>query len=370
MKSIFSLFFTILLNICFGQTQPSLLFARGSDNTSKILRMMEEQKTTAMSIAIYRNFGLDTVINYGHHSTNRTTPVNDQSLFNIGNMSASYAHLLILKMEEEGKINSLQDPVNNYLIDWKIPENRWSQKDPVTILDLLLHRRGFQSISKPTGYLATDVLPTVMDLLKYGIEESSNPIQLEHNINRKGNSSYVNELILQHLIESVYQDSYPNVITREVIHPLGLNNTFCFERLPENKTDQAVYGYQKDGQELPGRYPAFKVTVSSGIWTSVQDYAKYILYLFESYQGTQQNPLISQDRIIKGLTEEYAGYRRSLLLHNVGYYWGGASPGYRTQMAGDIDRGNFVVIFMNSHENWPFMADINRMVWQYIDSTL
>ena len=349
---------------------PVYLFSQNElPDSEEMLASIKNHKASAVSITIFKNFSKDTTLLFGRSNINTGNKITEESLFNIGTMSASFAHLLILKMEENGIINSINDPVNKYLTSWKIPESRFTKKAPVTIADLMLHRRGFKPISKPTGYRPSNDLPPVMDLLKIGTRENPKPVRLNSNSNKSGNSSYYNDLILQYMIECIYGVAYQEVITREIIIPLGLKNTYCMRRPIQSLIEDMVTGYDILGNQIPENFPAFVATASSGIWSTTEDFARYVNHLFKAYHGQIKNSIVSHERIVQGLTDQYSDYRRMILLHKHGYYWGGASMGYRTQFGGDIDQGNIAVIFVNSHENWRFMHEIQDRVWAYINNS-
>lgn len=128
-------------------------------------------------------------------------------------------------------------------------------------------------------------------------------------------------------------------------------------------------GYDKSGKRIEGDRWIYPELAAAGIWTTPQDLGKYALHLFKAFQG-KDNSVLEQAQIIKGLTIENADYRRMLLLHNVGFYWGGASMGFRTQFSGDLEKGNIVVVFMNSHENWQFMHEVFSETWNYLNNKI
>ena len=358
---------SVLLIFFYNQCHCQLKFYQNESPVS-IEERMQNQNTAGISIATFKNFSLDTTMVFGYLDKENQITVNKESLFQAGAISNSFTHYLILLMEQEGKID-ISEPVNNYLKEWKLPATGFTRNDPVTVQDLILQTRGFKTVSKPTGFRPGDKIPSTIELLKGKSKPLNGPVTIKKTKNKSGNSSYLNSLILQHLVESIYGRPFQEVMHEKVITPLNLSHTFCASELSPDQQKNASVGYDKSGKRIEGDRWIYPELAAAGIWTTPQDLGKYALHLFKAFQG-KDNSVLEQAQIIKGLTIENADYRRMLLLHNVGFYWGGASMGFRTQFSGDLEKGNIVVVFMNSHENWQFMHEVFSETWNYLNNKI
>ncbi|MCB0621793.1 MAG: beta-lactamase family protein, partial [Saprospiraceae bacterium] len=73
------------------------------------------------------------------------------------------AALAVLKLVEEGAL-ALDEDVNKYLVDWKVPDNEFTEKEKVTLRRLLTHTAGMTVHGFP-GYGQTDTFPSITEVL-------------------------------------------------------------------------------------------------------------------------------------------------------------------------------------------------------------
>ena len=141
------------------------------------------------------------------------------TLFQIGSVSKSFTGFGVLLLEDDGLL-SVNDPVNQHLPWFEV----YYQGVPVphediTIGNLLHHTSGFTSHEghfAPThGLLSTDEFIAQV----VGSELAFYPSEMYV----YGNINYV---ILGFIIEAVSGLSYDDFMTQNVLHPLGLYNTF------------------------------------------------------------------------------------------------------------------------------------------------
>ena len=104
-----------------------------------IAKAVQTWKIPGMSVAIVRN---DTVIytkGFGTLSAQSRTPVNDQTLFEIGSSSKAFTATLIAMMVSDGKMN-WETHLSDYLPDFKLYDPEANAE--VTLRDALTHRSG------------------------------------------------------------------------------------------------------------------------------------------------------------------------------------------------------------------------------------
>ena len=102
---------------------------------------MDHYDVPGVSIAVIDNGEIKWAKGYGIANTIEGQEVLTKTLFQAGSISKPLAALSVLKLKEDGKIE-LDEDVNNYLIDWKIPENDFTKDEKVTLRRLLTHSAG------------------------------------------------------------------------------------------------------------------------------------------------------------------------------------------------------------------------------------
>lgn len=118
---------------------------------------MKHHHVPGVSIALVNDGKIRWAKGYGIANTNHGTPVAENTLFQAGSISKPLAALAALKLVEEGKLE-LDEDVNSYLKDWKVPDSEFSKEEKVTLRRLLTHTAGMTVHGFP-GYRQTDSFP-------------------------------------------------------------------------------------------------------------------------------------------------------------------------------------------------------------------
>jgi CubicO group peptidase (beta-lactamase class C family) len=128
-----------------------------------ILDRMKYYKVSGLSIAVIKDYKIDWAKGYGLADTTQKTQVTTETMFSAGSISKFLMAVTALKLVEEGKID-LDSPINNYLTSWKIAENDFTKKTPITLRMLLSHSAGTSQTSY-FGFSPTEPLPTLVEVL-------------------------------------------------------------------------------------------------------------------------------------------------------------------------------------------------------------
>ena len=111
---------------------------------------MHSSQVQGMSLVVYRELEEDTLITLGYRDAEQKAPVDENTLFNAGSMSASLYNFAVLRAASEGKID-LDAPVQNYLKSWQFKSRGWMKKNPVTARGLLLSQYKLSTGYKSEG---------------------------------------------------------------------------------------------------------------------------------------------------------------------------------------------------------------------------
>ncbi|MEN8228189.1 MAG: serine hydrolase domain-containing protein [Bacteroidota bacterium] len=208
----------------------------------------------------------------GYGTVNLTSqhPVTDQSLFRIASMTKSFTAMAILKLWENGML-SLADPAAKIIPELAKLTYLTEDATPITINNLLTMTAGFPE-DNPWGDRYLDMSDEdFMKLLGEGISFSTVPShQYEYS-----NLGYG---ILGNIITRVSGMPYQQYITKSILEPLGMNNTYWeYSDVPDELLALGYRWEDEQWKEEPmlhdGAFGAM-----GGLITSIEDFSKYVSF--------------------------------------------------------------------------------------------
>jgi CubicO group peptidase (beta-lactamase class C family) len=220
-----------------------------------------------------------------------------QTRFSINSISKTFTAAAILMLARDQKIG-LQVPISAYL-----PELNASWRDTVTVHHLLSHTSG---LPRESGIQACDEL-SFMEQLKL-VETKS----LLFSPGERYEYSNSGLILLGAILEKVSNRSYEDFIQQEIIEPLGLTNTGCYQG--RNVVDhQAVpYRFSANGLETAQRSKHLGDNAGGGLYSTAADLYKFVLGL-EAYKLLPETytALLFQPHAQSGETD-FEGYAWSI----------------------------------------------------------
>ena len=124
---------------------------------------MKEHHIRGVSLAIIENGQISKAQGYGFTDKSRAIPVTTSTLFQAGSVSKPVAALGALRLVEDGRL-SLDQDVNRWLKEWKVPENDFTKDEKVTLRRILSHSAGLTVHGFP-GYAVGAPMPTLVEIL-------------------------------------------------------------------------------------------------------------------------------------------------------------------------------------------------------------
>jgi CubicO group peptidase (beta-lactamase class C family) len=318
-------------------------------------RMHSEQVVHGVSQIVIKNGKIDTLLTYGYRDVEKDLPVDANTLFHIGGMGVSITAFAILRAAEKGLID-LDQPINNYLKTWKLEPNSTEPNVIYSIRDLMMSKIVLNNVEKPYGYVEGTKIPTLLQLLNGEKPSKLKKVKVGKTTTKAANFSVSAGLIGQQLLEDIYNKTYIEIIETEILKPLKMDRTIVAASLTIAQQENASVGYLKNGKPVKGNRMIFPELGYGGIWTTPQDYAKFITYLMRTARG-EDTSLLSQT-MAKSALESDSDFRPLIFPKGQHNYFGGAATGFRTQTTFDVEQDWLMVTFMNSWENWRVMLEV------------
>lgn len=224
------------------------------------------------AILIMKNDSIVFSEGYGLADLELKTEIDENTLFNIGSISKTFVSYAILMLQNEGKL-SVEDNMATYFPDFK---NKTIAKK-VKIKHLLTHTSGL----KDNRQTKTDSIfyLTAKDAENWYPTTQAQSLSFEPGTQFEYSNPAFNALAL--IIEKVSGMKWQKFVEENIFVPAGMNtSTITDGPHPESGVS---HGYIKSNgnwiEKDYGEEPTFAAAGNGGVWSSVNELAKYELAL-------------------------------------------------------------------------------------------
>ncbi|MFD2935105.1 serine hydrolase [Spirosoma flavum] len=331
-----------------------------------------------VSVAVIHNYRVDWVKSYGLADTTNHRPVTNGTMFSAGSISKLVAAMAALKLVEQGKMD-LETPINKYLSSWKLTDNDFTRKTPVTLRMLLSHRGG-TSQSAYFGFTPDKKpLPSVVDILSGKPGTDSRAVVVNSEPSKEFRYSGGGYLVAQMAMMDVAGKDFATFTNETIFKPLGLRRTTFEQPLPPALAPYLSWAYSTNGwfKGMPYVYPQ---QAAAGLHTTAGDLAKIIIDLQNSYrdkggvlnQASVKDMMTPLALVSDGFIKEQIGLGAFLLqttnqADEASRYFNhsGSNAGFIADATGSLVNGNGLVVMMNDNNGANELGkEIRRAVAQ------
>ena len=152
----------------------------------------------------------------GYHDSAKLIPAKPNALFKIASISKLYVAVAITRLANENRI-SLDKPLTDYFPELS---DRVENAGKITLRMMVQHRSGIPNFTDNPEYWKNQP-NTDIDVLKYALDLPAN-----FEPNKDHGYSNTNYLLLSRIIEQATGGSRQDYFKKEILIPLGLNNTY------------------------------------------------------------------------------------------------------------------------------------------------
>ncbi len=326
---------------------------------STIEQRLKELGINGVSVAVINNYKLDWAKGYGMADVKTNKRVTAGTLFLAGSISKSVNALGVLRLADQKKID-LEKNINDYLRSWKFPEDSFSKNKKITIANLLSHSAGLSVHGFP-GYTPGDSVPTVKQILDGQRPANTAAVRSIFEPGLKFKYSGGGTTISQLIVSDVSGLPYENYMQKEVLQPLGMNNSTYKQPYTDGNWESYATAYYGDGKDVKGRFHVYPEMAAAGLWTHPTDLSKFIIETQLSYAG-KSNKVLSQNATKRMLTfyvDSVVGL--GVFFNKEGgkqfFSHGGADEGFRATYFGSFQDGYGAIVMVNS-DNGRIMNEI------------
>jgi CubicO group peptidase (beta-lactamase class C family) len=223
---------------------PAVVVAGDSAPTFSIAARMEHYKVPGVSVAVIHDGKIEWAKGYGAREVGGTDSVTASTRFQAASISKPVAATAALRLVEEGRLE-LDANVNDALKSWRVPDNEFTAKQPVTLREILSHTAGLTVHGFP-GYAVGEKVPSTVDVLDgKGNTDAVRVDTVPGAMWRYSGGGYT---VAQLLVHDVTGEPFVAAMQRLVLDPLGMKQSTYEQPLPERLADSAAVAYRSSGQ--------------------------------------------------------------------------------------------------------------------------
>jgi len=342
-----------------GQTPPPSAAA-----LTDIPALMEYYHVPGVSIAIFKDSKIARLLVYGVTNANIQQPVTVSTRFQAGSISKPVAAVTALKYVQDGRIG-LDENINDVLTSWQIPSNSFTAIRSVTLRMLLNHTAG-TTVHGFDGYLSTDPLPSLIQILNGSPPANSAPIVVDQIPGDGFKYSGGGYVILQQALIDLLGKPFATIAKETVLDPLAMTDSTYGQPLPAAELSSASAAHDSSGNVLQGGTHIYPELAAAGLWTTPRDLALFLIELQLSLRGSS-NQLISAALAAEMLSPPLGStYGLGLDTINAGgeEYFGhtGVNAGFELAMIAHKSKGMGAVIMTNGDNGGPLIDKILTII--------
>ena len=289
---------------------------------------------------------------YGFANVEWEIPNTPETKFRIGSVTKQFTAVLILKLEEQGKL-SVNDPVKKYIGD---APAAW---DKITLFHLLTHTSGLPDYTSLPDYPGLQTLPTTATQIIARFRDK--PLEFQPGEKMKYcNSGYV---VLTAVVEKVAGVPYESFLQNQILTPAGLKDTGYDSAARVIHNRATGYLLNADNQIENSKFIDMTVPQGAGaLYSTAGDLLKWELALF----GGKVLKPASLEEMTKPEKNNYGFglFIRTANKHRMIEHTGGID-GFSTDLAYYPDDKLTIVVLRNINLRWRQTEITNKLAAVY-----
>ncbi|MEY2482428.1 MAG: hypothetical protein QOK24_956 [Verrucomicrobiota bacterium] len=325
-----------------------------------IAAQMKKRDIPGLSLAIIDGGKIVREQGYGFTDKSGRTQVTASTLFQAGSVSKSVAALGALHLVDKGLL-SLDEDVNTKLNTWKVPQNKFTEANKVTLRLILSHSAGITVHGFP-GYHAGAPIPTLVQILNGEKPANTNAIRVDRTPGKEWKYSGGGYVVMQQMVLDVTNLPFPQFMEETVLKPLGMSSSTYSQPLPENMAARAAKGYGGIfNQPINGAWHIYPEMAAAGLWTTAGDLARFAIGIQNAVSG-RSNPVISQPLTRQMLTIQQKNDGLGFFLKGSGktlrFEHNGVDAGFDASMKAYAYLGKGAAVMINQNDDGKAMSQI------------
>ena len=331
---------------------------RGDSVDDAVAAQMQQWRIPGLALAVIQDGRIIREQGYGFRNMEKHLPVTAETIFESASVSKSVAAVGALRLVSEGRL-SLDEDINRSLRSWRVPENDFTRRHPVTLRLILCHRAGLTVEGFSPGYRPGAVVPTLPQILD-GLPPANNaPVRVDQAPGQDFRYSGGGYTVMQQAMDDVTGEPFAEYMARTVLRPLGMGASTFALGVPAAGKEPVATGYTGEKPRLlEGGVSLFPASAAAGLWTTAGDLARFYLGVQKALAGGPK-AILPPELARLAITDQGGN-------HGLAFLVGGTPPrfGHNGWHAGfcavtvAFESGEGAVILMNSDPDVDAVKDV------------
>lgn len=372
-RIIFIFLLTLSCALSFAQKPKKLAVQINSLNSLKnsTSEMMLKYNLKGLSIAVFEDYKIIWSNQWGIKAADSSEKIDQNTAFSTASISKPITAIVCTMLEEKGLIN-LDDPIENYLERWKLPESTFTKDTKVTWKQLLSHTAGTSQGGFEDYYLG-DSIPTIVQSLQGKLLPRSNkPIEFIFKPGTNWEYSGGGYVIIQCALEDHFNKPLAQIVKENLLDPLQLQSSTMIQPNELGFLTNIAKVHNSRGEIIRTGIPITPQVAPSGLWSTPSDLALIAIEMQKALLGNG-NKIISTTaakKVTKIVTMNGPrgwsyGWQRSLGFGNLEWFsHDGSNTGTGGDLLATMKNGNGIAILANGDKpnRLPVMSFIENEI--------
>jgi CubicO group peptidase (beta-lactamase class C family) len=339
--------------------RPSFAISGEAPVRWTLAERMQHYHVPGVSIAVIDSGRIVWAKGFGVRELGGTDSVTPQTLFQAGSISKPTFAVGVMRLVQDGRLDLDQD-VNAKLVSWKVPENKFTAQEKVTLRRILSHSAGLTVHGFP-GYEVGSRIPTVPEILDGEPPANTRPVRVDTVPGAVWRYSGGGTTVAMLLVTDVTRKPFPEFMQETVLGPAGMVHSTYEQPLPVLLAPKAASGHTQSGAVVPGKYHTYPEMSAAGLWTTPSDLATLAIELQRTHAG-QSDKVINKAMFDQMLTVQKAPFGIGYELEGSGptleFLHGGDDAGFVAMFVAFAERGQGAVIMTNGDNGGDLIAEL------------
>ncbi len=341
------------------------------DLKSSTSEMMLKYNLKGLSVAVFENYKIIWTNQWGIKASDSNEKIDENTAFSTASISKPIMAIVCAMLEEKGLIN-LDDPIENYLERWKLPESNFTKDTKVTWKQLLSHTAG-TSQGGFEDYYEGDSIPTIVESLQGKLlPRSKKPIEFLFKPVTNFEYSGGGYVIIQCALEDHFKKPLAQIVKETLLDPLQLQNSTMLQPNEKGFLSNIAKVHNSKGEIIRTGIPITPQVAPSGLWSTPTDLALIAIEIQKALSG-KGNKIIST-AVAKKVTDIATmngprgwsyGWQRSLGFGNLEWFsHDGSNTGTGGDLLATMTNGNGIAILANGDKpnRLPVMCYVDKEI--------
>lgn len=252
-------------------------------------RFVKDHKLPGASVGVVLSEGLAWSGHVGFSDLNRRERPTPSTLYAIASITKTFTGTAIMQLEARGLLD-LDDPVTKHLSELKGADSSTGPIDAVTIRRMLSHESGLAE--EPPG---TDWATHVREAVPSEALRRASEIGTKVPPNSQWKYSNLAYQLLGEVVTRVSGTPFADYVREQILQPLAMTST-SWSPLPPELDERRATGYapRTFSDELEIAHEGMLAWSEGGLWSSVEDLARWLVFQMGAYALPQStSPILS-----------------------------------------------------------------------------